>query len=112
MEWQPFERSSPPTSSGLYAIKSADRWLYIGKAKNIARRIRYHHPIPLTEGLSMPIVLLWWAVSDGLGKAEAAAIRTLRPEWNGSTWQVPFAGNAHGIYCEWSSPEALRGIWD
>lgn len=99
-QWRSLSLANPPTESGIYAIKTESRWLYIGRSANIARRIaNKKHPVQITKNLaSLTLFYQWQPISQHLASAEHALIRAHRPEWNGGT---SFSGiGQHGPSCD------------
>lgn len=99
-QWKSFFLANPPAESGIYAIKAGNRWLYIGRSKNIARRITSKkHPVQITSGLmSLTLSYQWLPISKHLASVEYELIDTHQPEWNGGT---SFSdGGGHGPACD------------
>ena len=111
--WRRMNLGQPPTVPGLYAIKSGARWLYVGKAANIAQRVAQRtHPVQITAGLEG--LSYWWAAAgDERHRLESALLRNLEPEWNGATTFDRCPGPVHGPRCAYlgaSNAEMLAAI--
>jgi hypothetical protein len=89
IRWFRLDILQPPQQPGIYAIKSKTHWLYVGRALNIARRIKNPcHPIQITKDLeNIQLTYLWQPVARNasLAKQENAMIREYNPQWNGGT---------------------------
>jgi hypothetical protein len=89
LRWLRLDISRPPQQPGIYAIKNGTRWLYVGRAINIAKRIKHPcHPIQITKNLeNIQLAYLWQPAVENvsLTKQENAMIRHCNPEWNGET---------------------------
>jgi hypothetical protein len=86
--WRPLNIDNPPTKCGVYAIKSADQWLYIGRSVNIGTRIKSrYHPVRITVDLCSLELSYWWHPVDRemLPRTESHLIDKFQPEWNGGT---------------------------
>lgn len=121
IRWRRIDLNDLPQASGVYAIKSNGRWLYIGRSQNIANRMKNPwHPARITLGLwSLPMTYHWHPHPHvGLHRLETALIRQHAPEWNGGT-SFGVAWDQMGPACElpWQPPpevlasvEAARGL--
>jgi excinuclease UvrABC nuclease subunit len=122
MEWLQFDLDAPPSEPGIYAIKAGDRWLYVGRSGDVAKRIQQkRHPAQITRGLTSLSLSYWWSpCTHRQARVEHRLIAELEPEWNGSTtydtappyWQwatdkhgnvldVRVQGGAQGPRCLW-----------
>ncbi|MBW4523370.1 MAG: GIY-YIG nuclease family protein [Scytolyngbya sp. HA4215-MV1] len=84
MDWQPLDISNIPAESGVYGFKSGDRWLYIGRAKDLSKRLTRRH-IPLQIALGLSGVTFHYQITDHPGRLEHRLIQELEPGWNGHT---------------------------
>jgi hypothetical protein len=111
LRWLRLDISRPPEQPGIYAIKSGTRWLYVGRAINIAKRIQQScHPVQITKDLkSMDLTYLWQPASEyvSLAKQENAMIRQCDPDWNG---QTEFYGPTKWPSCALLLPVSLETL--
>jgi hypothetical protein len=103
MNWQTLDLKNIPPCSGVYGFKNGDRWLYIGRARNLAKRLTSHHPaLQIACSLTLPISY-WYIPSDTPGKLEGQLLQELEPEWNGGTSREVMSERhlyaAHGVFC-------------
>lgn len=85
MNWLPLNLNNIPTESGIYGLKLGENWLYIGKSKNLSKRLNKKH-IPLQIALEIyPNVQLLYHLTNHPGALEHKLIKELQPDWNGST---------------------------
>lgn len=123
MEWQQFHLDTPPSQPGIYAIKGGERWMYVGRSVNVAKRLSSkRHPAQITRGLTALALSYWWfPCAEHQRSTENRLIAELDPEWNGGTahgigdpymrWTVDKHGNAiqivgrpQGPFCRWVGP--------
>jgi hypothetical protein len=121
IRWLRLDPNDLPAASGIYAIRSGARWLYIGRSQCIAQRLQAPwHPARITFDLaSLAITYLWHPhPPEGLARLERALNRQHAPEWNGGTSFVgggpeagPFCSLPHRLTPEeQSSAEAARSL--
>jgi excinuclease UvrABC nuclease subunit len=84
MDWQILDLHNVPSSPGVYGFKQGDLWLYIGRAKNLSKRLTKHH-IPLQIALSLSGTTFHYYSTEHPGRLEYRLIEQLEPEWNGHT---------------------------
>jgi excinuclease UvrABC nuclease subunit len=97
MNWQPLDLDNIPQSPGVYGFQVDNRWLYIGQAKNLRKRLHSRH-IPLTIALRISEVKIFHQLTDSPQKLERFLIKELNPEWNGGTsFEIYGAGPACDI---------------
>jgi excinuclease UvrABC nuclease subunit len=84
-KWLSLALNNIPSSSGVYGFKVGKRWLYIGKADNLKRRLTQRH-IPLQIALEcFPRANLYYILSETPLRLEKQLHEQLKPEWNGRT---------------------------
>ena len=87
--WSLMNVDKPPSCSGLYAIKDANKntWLYIGKSKSISKRIVcINHPVQVTKNTTLQLKYLFLRASeDNIHWLERVLLKKHNPEWNGKT---------------------------
>lgn len=85
MNWLPLDINNIPTESGVYGFKLGKKWLYIGRSKNLSKRLNKKH-VPLQIALEIyPDVQLLYQLTNHPGALEHQLIKELEPDWNGST---------------------------
>jgi len=89
LNWNTMNIDKPPSCSGIYAVLnySTNTFLYIGKAKHIALRIKnIRHPIQITKDLCIPMQYLYiHAPEKDISWLERYLLREHSPTWNGAT---------------------------
>lgn len=113
MSWQPLDLNNIPTESGVYGFKMGDRWLYVGKARNLQQRLNPSRHIPLRIALSLQWdIEFFYQLSPRPGKLEAALLKELEPDWNGGN-----SGGGSYPCCSWAwasleeQQSALSVLW-
>ena len=84
MDWQLLDLNHIPAAGGVYGFKLGDRWLYIGRAKNLSKRLTRGH-IPLQIALDLEGATFHYYLTDHPGRLEHRLIQKLEPGWNGHT---------------------------
>jgi excinuclease UvrABC nuclease subunit len=97
MDWQQFYLDAPPSQPGIYAIKDGERWVYVGRSVDVAKRLSSkRHPAQITRGLTSLGLTYWWFRCDEHQRStENRLIAELEPEWNGSTSFDPIPPYSH-----------------
>lgn len=114
--WRKMTPGKAPKGSGIYAIKSAQQCLYIGKAQSIqARVLTPRHPVQITLGLDTLNLSYWYCLLpvDLIHRAECQQIKQHEPEWNGGTEFYP-RGPIDGPTCIWNPPltdSDVKALW-
>jgi GIY-YIG catalytic domain len=89
------ERKQLPTCAAIYfAIDASNRFLYVGKAKNLAARWRNHHRLHKLEAIDREssVRIAWQAWNeDDLGEAERSSIARFQPLLNNTEVETPTA---------------------
>ncbi len=87
------ERKQLPNCAAIYfAIDSSNRFLYVGKAKNLAARWRNHHRIHKLEAINQEssVRIAWQAWNEeDLGEAERISIARFQPLLNNTEVETP-----------------------
>jgi len=87
--WRKFDLDDAPDQAGIYAIKDAKCFLYIGRSVSIKTRVNNtYHPCRITAGLQgIQLHYVWTKCPKGvsLGRYENLLIAKHSPEWNGCT---------------------------
>ncbi|GAA6621014.1 hypothetical protein [Scytonema sp. NUACC26] len=104
INWQRLNLDNIPAVSGIYAFKYSERWLYIGKANNLLKRLGTQH-LPLQFACKhFPDTEFLYCLSDSPLRLERQLHKELSPEWNGGTsfetvlWEQMYA--ATGLHCQ------------
>jgi len=88
LNWQLLDLTNIPEASGVYAFKDDERWLYIGKAVKLKRRLTQRH-IPLQIALEcFPNASFYYILSESPLRLEKQLHERLKPEWNRGTARV------------------------
>jgi predicted GIY-YIG superfamily endonuclease len=110
MHWRQLDILNPPSCAGVYAIADANmnKWLYIGKSQNIAKRIAAkNHPVQVTKDVCIGQSYFYLRVAaNDISWFEQYAIKRLDPEWNGGT-SFGSASQTPWAYCNISSVHGL-----
>lgn len=108
VRWRRMDPGNSPAASGVYAIRSGARWLYIGKAADIAKRVTTRtHPLQITADLTG--LSYWWApAGDDRHRLEGALLRWHEPEWNGGTTFDRCSDPVHGPRCAYLGASNAR----
>lgn len=123
--WNRLDLSAPPETCGVYAITSIKQktWYYIGKSKNIAKRIAVaNHPVQVIKDTALDLHYWYLRVNQKhVNWAERYLIKEYDPEWNGHT-SFDASGYTRWACCDVCLPLTdteierhalqLRGIWD
>lgn len=86
-EWQRLDLGQLPEDSGVYGFRLGDQWLYIGKAKNIRKRLldpRHRAFQIASEMEGVELVYQSWPQSH-ISRVESRYLKQLEPLWNGGT---------------------------
>jgi GIY-YIG catalytic domain len=87
------ERKQLPSCAAIYfAIDASNRFLYVGKAKNLAARWKNHHRIHKLEEINREssVRIAWQAWNEeDLGEAERSSIARFQPLLNNTEVETP-----------------------
>lgn len=117
IDWQHFNCSSPPAVPGVYAFRLNERWLYIGRSKNIKTRLCANQHIAFRTAKEIKGTKFLYYPTNNYCQLERRLIKELSPEWNGhQSWgclgSEKYLYAATGWYCETDYTHARSIILD
>jgi integrase/recombinase XerD len=99
--WAVMDLNDIPAESGVYAFKQGERWLYVGKANSIQKRLnKWHLPFAIAQA-SCPGVQFLYRLSENHHRLERELLKELNPEWNGGTDYERDEANVRYLYGGW-----------
>ena len=83
MDWQHLNLNAIPDCAGVYGWQHQEKWLYIGQAQSISKRLNTQHQ-PLRIALSIELEIhYWYMLCEAPVRLERQLHRKLQPSWCG-----------------------------